>query len=597
MTPNPTPARRSSPARAAAHPARRHPSSLRGLASVLALAIAAGAVCAAPVRAAPGAAPLAEPSPPRSAGWSARLGDEVVAGLLRASVSYARMVADVTYGALTVDAERGGVMLRDLSVTVPGPAACRVTVGQLALPPVAFLPAERGGGHLVASDVAVGTNCFGANSAMIAGLIGRDSITLSDLSVEVQNVTGSGATQLAIAATSPDLARIEGSASFDYLALTAPKLLEQLRREASTDPDSTDPDSAATDMPDPDMPDPDSDPDRADTDPDASGDVQAQTGTADGDSAPSSADMGLRGTLRAAHLTLEDHGLLGRLKPILPPQATDPDEVRAALGPDTETDAAVAAIQSAFADAAARFMVDGGRITAEIRPEQPISFDSTAWDSPEAALVAVQPRFANAGPTPSARLLAAPVGTAASDAKTLGLALARGTGIPQNRRAAIATLTPLANDPEVALALAELRMADDPMAAYGQALSAAAAGAPGAPAALDAMEAQLSTEQILRAQPPADVALPDTAFASVAALRDAARDAEAGTGAPRSYGRALRLALPAAAAGDVSAQALIDRLDARFGADRGWRVLRDTVSDIAMADWQRMNLPATLSAR
>ena len=40
----------------------------------------------------------------------------IVGGLLRGAISYARMVADIRYGALEVDGMRGGLTLRELQI-------------------------------------------------------------------------------------------------------------------------------------------------------------------------------------------------------------------------------------------------------------------------------------------------------------------------------------------------------------------------------------------------------------------------------------------------------------------------------------------------
>jgi TPR repeat protein len=125
--------------------------------------------------------------------------------------------------------------------------------------------------------------------------------------------------------------------------------------------------------------------------------------------------------------------------------------------------------------------------------------------------------------------------------------------VPQNTRRAIELLKPLAEDPEVALALAAL-IADRRPHRLCPCAEGAALGAPGALAALDRIEARLPTAALLAAQRPPIAAARDTAFASVPALRDAALAHEQGDGAPRSYALAWRLASSAAATGDGAAQ-------------------------------------------
>lgn len=68
-------------------------------------------------------------------------------------------------------------------------------------------------------------------------------------------------------------------------------------------------------------------------------------------------------------------------------------------------------------------MAKPGRVTAEIHPKAPITFDTTPWTSPEDALALFPLRLTNALPTPPAALIADP---AAGDARAMGLALGRG---------------------------------------------------------------------------------------------------------------------------------------------------------------------------
>ena len=175
------------------------------------------------------------------------------------------------------------------------------------------------------------------------------------------------------------------------------------------------------------------------------------------------------------------------------------------------------------------------------------------------------------------------------------MALAEGKGLPRNPRRAIELLTPLQKEGEIALALAGLKAGSDPRAAYAHAMIAAGQGVAGAMAELDRIEARLTTEQLIAAQPGATSALPDEVFTSVVALRDAALAQEQGDGTPRSYALALRLAGSAAAAGDGPSQSLLARLEGRFAGDPAWEELRAAAADQALADWRGMGLAARLS--
>ena len=104
----------------------------------------------------------------------------------------------------------------------------------------------------------------------------------------------------------------------------------------------------------------------------------------------------------------------------------------------------------------------------------------------------------------------------------------------------------------------------------------------------------LPTAALLAAQPAATTPLPDTAFASVAAMRDAALGYETGVGMPRSYALAWRLGSLAAAAGDGPSRSLLDRLEARFKGDPAWAATRDGAADQAAQDWTAQGLAARL---
>ena len=488
----------------------------------------------------------------------------IVGGVMRGVISYARMVADIRYGALEVDGLRGGVTLRDLQISGVGEhELCQITLGRLHVSGISFWAEENSQVHVDLSDLDIATNCFGPNAAMIAMITGDDRIPVDRLSINVAQSSGSGAMTADIEAISPGIARLEGSVDFDYVSLFSPDLIEKLAEAQSYD------------------------------------DYPPMTFDQDGNMIPpenepnSEPEFGLRGTLRAGHVSVENLGLWERVKPLLPPDATNPQSLQALVSapPGSKLNDA----QRELATVLGGFMAQPGLVTAEIRPPAPVSFDTTGWTTPEDALAIFPLAFSNALPTPPVTLIADPAADA--DPRALGLALAKGWGVPQDTRRAIELLEPLAEDPEVALTLAALLADTDPGAAYAFALRAANIGAPGGPAALDRIEARLSTGALLAAQRPADGELPAMAFDSVAALRDTALAYEQGDSAARSYALAWRLASSAAAAGDGAARALMTRLNARFGADPDWIKTREAASEQASDDWTGQNLASRFAGQ
>ncbi|MFV0302282.1 MAG: hypothetical protein ACK5IP_15660 [Paracoccus sp. (in: a-proteobacteria)] len=507
----------------------------RRLAAVAALAFA----CVSPA-----AAQTASPSP----GFFSA--DNLIGGLTRAVISYSRMIADIRYGSLAVDGGRGSLVLRDLKIAGLGQYdACRVSLDRLQVSGISLLAQEEAATRLDLAGLSVATRCFGMNGAMIAAVIDDDAIRLDTVALDLTQSAGSGALTVNLEAIAPGLARIEGGADFDYFSFIIPDFFEQIAAGGSDDTPA---------------------------------DPMAQNA---GEPA-----MGARGTLSAAHLSLEDLGGWQKIRPILPPGATGPEALAALVNAEPGTPSH--RFQQALAGALEAFIARPGRITAEIRPAAPLNFDSSGWNSPDQALALFQPVFSNAAPTPPLALIADPENGA--DPRALGLALAKGAGLPQNTRRAIELLTPLQQDGEVALALAGLKTATDPGAAYGHAIEAARLGAPGAKAAMDRIEARLTAEQLFAAQPGAETPLPEDAFASLVRIRDAALAHEQGDGVPRSYALALRLAGSAAAAGDGPARALLARLESRFAGDPAWAELRAAAADQALADWRRLGLAQRL---
>ncbi len=484
----------------------------------------------------------------------------IAGGLVRAGIGYGRLLADIRYDALEVDGRRGALTLHGLRIAGIGENRnCRVDLGRLDLSGLSFWGAEDMRGRLEISGLSIAANCFGSNAAMIGMVTGGDTIPLDSLVIDTRQISGSGAARFDIEAVSPGIARIEASVAFDYVSLVAPRLLDEIRRGS-----------------------------------DPYGGAPAQDFTFDkkGNPAttPATPEIGLRGELKAAHVSVEDLGLWARVQPILPPDAVGADAVRAVV--TAAPGSALRAVQEDLAEALAGFIARPGRVTAEIRPDRPLAFDSTEWPDPEAAMALLRPAFTNAPPSPPLALIAAPEG---DDPLALGLALADGLGLPRNSRRAIALLGPLEDSAEAMLTVARLTAESDPPAAHAHAQRAAALGDSRAPVLLDRIEARMATADLLAAQAAADMAVPEDVFASPPALRAAALAYAEGDGVARSHAMAYRLAASAAAAGDGLARSLLARLDARFGADPAWIETRNAAADLAMEDWTGRGLATRFS--
>ncbi|WBU52664.1 hypothetical protein [Paracoccus sp. SCSIO 75233] len=491
--------------------------------------------------------------------------ENLVGGLVRILVTYARLVAEVRYESLQIDANRGALVMRDLELnSIGGNQDCRASVGQILLTGYRFWGAEETQMRMNISDLSIANNCFGPRAAMIGIVTGRPEIMLQSLSVDSYQETGSGKMITNIEAVSPEIARIDASADFDYFSVYMPYILEELSGGDNTDflvPGIDDPNAG---------PDPET----------LFNDVPQQ-------------QVPIRAILRSAHVSAEDLGIWERIQPMLPPDALSPDAIEAQIvvaPPETE----LHDFQLALAEVLQGFLADPGRVTVEIRPDAPIEIDGATLNGAEQLISLLDPRFSNTDPSPSVDLIASP--DAVSDPLALGLALAEGRGIPQDKARAIDILSGL-DDPVAVLKHAELIADTDPAGAYLLSLQAAEAGAAGAVSLLDLIETRLTADAIIGAQNTVNADLPEDVFSSIASLRDAALVLERGEGTPRNYAQAWRLAASAAAAGDGASRALMFRLDTRFGRDPAWPEMRDRAGKQAMSDWQDRDLAVVLAGQ
>ncbi|MDO5604352.1 MAG: hypothetical protein Q4G25_04225 [Paracoccus sp. (in: a-proteobacteria)] len=504
---------------------------------------------------------------PANAGDQIFSGTALTGALIRAAISYGRMIADIRYDSLEVDPARGGVTLRDMRITGIGQHSnCRISLGKMQVSGISFWGADDMRLRLDITDLGIATNCFGPNAAMIGMMTGRDVIPVDLLTVDSRSVASSGAAVVDIELHSAGIARVSASADFDYVSLIAPTILAGLTGQRGLYGDDFLSPPGGTDHPF--------------GSPDAGGEPMPE--------------IGLRGMLNAAHVSVEDLGIWQRLSMIMPPDMADPSMADQIVTAQPGT--AMRAAEEQLAQAVRGFLTDPGWLTIEVRPDHPVAFDTTTWTAPEDALVVLAPVATNAPPTPPLALIADP-GTGGSDPLALGLALAEGRGLPQNPARAVMILSALPESPEAQMALARLSQGTEPATAYRHAQTAAGLGAAGAIALLDRLESRMSTADLLAVQPAVTDALSAADAGSVPALRNAALAAEEGNGVARSYQQAWRLASLAGAAGDGASHALMARLEARFGDDPDWIRARDAAAAQALNDWVSLGLSEVLNGR
>ncbi len=318
--------------------------------------------------------------------------------------------------------------------------------------------------------------------------------------------------------------------------------------------------------------------------------------------------------LESASLALRNRGGWERAKGLLPAEMLRPDTVGLvartmitsmlqdpASGDGTEPDAApelsgpeLSEAGQALADTASaeaqRFVVAGDRIAIELRPVGgEARLDAALFEAPvdrEEILLRLNPVFVARPSAAFPEIAAATLRTATQAPETLdaaerfdaGKALVTGNGAPKNTARGRALLEPLAasGDAEAALLLAHDAEGRDPERAYRFALAGGAGGDAAAGGILDRIEAQLDMDAILRLQeaglgatgggPGLPGALPDEAFATLAAVRAQALERLAGNGQTRSYALAWFWATLGQAAEDPGSTSLLGEIEAKMAA-------------------------------
>lgn len=342
--------------------------------------------------------------------------------------------------------------------------------------------------------------------------------------------------------------------------------------------------------------------------------------------------------LSSASLTLTNLGGWEVARTMVPPPFMDPDQVplalqgmlgaalgqmnREAAGEGATGDpSALTPAQQNFVDSAVAtwtgFLANPQRLVLEtaIPPAEAAFLDFELYeDNPVQLFADLQPVLALApvaarAALPTDQLRAAlaedATGVPAEDMLRVGKALASGVGAPRAIDAAIRVLTPLAQDgnAEAADALAGALESRAPDQSYRWSLLAGAEGSAGATARLDRLERSLPFPHVLQLQAEASqgVSHPVEALESVSALKAQARARLTGRGALRSYQVAAMWAMIAAAAGDAEGRAILDEIDQRVAAAGPdavgpWAEAESGASSLALDAWIGRDLPGTYGA-
>lgn len=506
----------------------------------------------------------ATPALPQSsgpAGWLDLISpDRLLVGVINTALIGLRTQAEISHDALTVDFAAGSAALTGLVVRplphTGAPAGCQVTADRVAVSGLTPLPLTEMALKVDLVGVEMAPACLPLPAQQGVGAMGVQRLALDRVTLDFTYTIASGAAQLALFATSGGQATVTAAIDLAYLAATEGRY---------------------------------------------------------GDPLPV-----IR--FRTAELTVEDGGLLPRMRPLLSIQLGDLGQVGAMLRPELErqlagpgglTPATQAFVRSVEAQVG-RFLTQGGQITltAAAPAGQPggILLDLPRIEGdPDALFAALNPLVTAA---PSARLgmvpvsvlkaaIDAPAGLSEADRRRAGLALVAGIGAPRDVVRGAALLAPLAasGDGPAAMALARALAPSDPATAYEHALHAAAAGQPGALALLDDLEGRIGLSPLLAAQTRAGgAALADAPYATIGAVRSEALALMMGRGRVRGYAQAWYWASLGAAAGDAASAALRDEIEARIAA-RGssaaaaWSAATAPLAARLAEEWMARDLP------
>lgn len=335
--------------------------------------------------------------------------------------------------------------------------------------------------------------------------------------------------------------------------------------------------------------------------------------------------------LGEAEISFENNGLWERLEPMAKAQVGDlnavPQMAQLMLsqmltegGTRTPTDQENALVQN-VAKELGRFLEEKNRLVITVAPEEGVWLEPDAFDSPFAAIAALDPVVSGTpvayralvGPEALGSALAGGTALGEADRIAIGRALLTGIGAPRSVSDGQALLQPLADEwnGEAAELIAEaLETAGDSQGAYAMALRAMASGSSKAIGIADGLEPEMTLAEVLSAQTAAASAWPGAGTAQtegevivqagdVPAMRKLAYAASIGKGRPRDYGAAYFWASLAAAGGDRGAANLRDRLDTRFaGAEGGaWSAVATTQASEALRIWTDGGLGATIFQR
>ena len=334
-------------------------------------------------------------------------------------------------------------------------------------------------------------------------------------------------------------------------------------------------------------------------------------------------DVGPVASLAGLEVSIEDEGLLERVKPMLTEQFGSLDvlvpmmEVGIAAAMGTGLGPAETAFLRSVSRHLPRFLRDGGTIAATVIPNEPVWLNESLFDSLASLIGTLQPVLSGAPLSartivPPDELTAALAAEAEPDEATrlrVGSALLTGLGAPRSIEDGTRLLLPLARNwsgAAASLLSTSHEASGRDLDAYEMALVAMSGGHAEAAFIANRIEARIPLAEILEIQSDMRETWPGAqdfnteysnavAAGDVGTIRRLANAAANGDDQPRSYVDAYMLATLAAAGGDRRARGLRDRFDRKFSGKPEWQELANEASELARREWTDGGLGAAIA--
>ncbi len=488
--------------------------------------------------------------------------DNILTLVVQSFIPTLRVLADVRYDQIDVDAVRNRVALVGVDVRpfLPyGEAdACAITADSLVL---SGQPIDRQQGYAlnVALEGAVlDFDCLPTEARPVVGMMGVDNMRLDRMTVNVNYDFATGGAKINFGADLDQLAALSGSVDLDYISYRMDLESEEVMPAAY---------------------------------------------------------------VNQVQVTLENRGLYEAASRMAPPGMLDPAALEQIIpGAMAEMFAEMNGFearelsveQEAFITqtvaAAQSFVQNPTQIVLETgAPVTPVRLGEGDLEDPKAIFSKLAPVIGSAPKAVSTAISAAEL-TQAIDgllptARNLevGRALLSGVGAPRNLTLGLRLLDPLSKEgnAEASALMAEAMQEVNPETAYRLSLHASSNGVAGALSLLNALENALSLSQMLDVQ---DAMLGGggpvaSDFASIGDIRRAARGHMLGTTRTRSYRAAYYWASVGAATGDVASVAIRDEIDTIMrlrGASAAWSEVQTSLENGVLRDWVGRDLPSEL---